>query len=1281
MVDRNRITVQEAARRLGVHVNTVRKYVDNGILDDGRLPGTSFLKLWEGQVEELAAGKGVESRDARNTILTANPEYVNASQLSQWPDVRPRDAQAMFPKLIRELLMEHPGSTAVSVRVGDGVALPGWDGTATLVTPNAILPAGDCVFEFGVGQDPRDKANHDFNNRKGFADNDKTYVFATPRRWPGKEKWAEQRRAEGLYHNVIALDADDLEAWLKCSPISHVWISKHLGLAPKNAQTLSDWWRKFSTSTQPPLPKALFLAGRDAQANDLQRFLAGPPRLVTIRGDWKDDIFGFIAAALDSERTLVIDATEVWNRVIALDGAGVLIPNFNGADIDQAIENGWHVIDVRDATVSQRRRADITLDRVTRDGARDAFLSVGLELYQADNYARIARRGLPSLVLYMSKTSRGVHPSWALPPGSLKNAGLVLAGKWTDSEADLAALAEIVGITPDEVSNLVVDNCHGTHPLVWCASDNTWTITVPEMAFLELASQITRPMAERWASVITNPHNLISTTLRQGLATALALVGSLSGEGNAPDFLEEITVHTVRRLLTEPADEPDCGFSPWKRFAEELPLFAEAAPIVFLDCLELDLESKNPKVAELFAFELQQYLLHALERLAWNSEYLIQIVQLLVKLSILTVPGARSEMPLDTLARILEGRWRNTNANLDLKFQAIDTVWRQNPELAWRLLELLWPGHRGLELVPEGPQFRDWKVNTEQHMGGEWYQFVEKLADRAIRWSQNDIGKLPWLIDALTNVGASSADRIIGHVEVAANSIAHDDARIALSSKITETVNRHREFSTAQWALPVDQLERLEGIRKTLQIADDPRNQICLFSWHPPLPGISDGNFAKYEVARDSLRLSAIHSALANPDGWGILAEMAEKCKVPETLGSSIAMIEGDFLSPMLHWFGSSSENLRTAAVAWARKKFEISGADLTVAVLDHPDAVEEVITRFLPTIPTGSTFWGVLRAYPERLRKYWEIVPIESVPDADVPEAVNSLLAANRAWAAISVLANSVNYKRTEPTIIEVDQVLVTRALTDALSQEPTEFERIHADYHIAGLLDYLASSDATQETLANFEFAFIGVLNHYREPKALNGILATEPERFVELVRHAYIGAKKPGPKPKNQTWLAQQAYLALSKWQGLPGLQPDGSVDEDLLSEWVKQSRYLLSQSGHESVGDRKIGRVLAFAPTDDDGTWPPAYVRDLIEMVGSRDIEDGIMLACLNKQGETVRGQNTGGDQEVDLAKQYREWARQAQLNWPRTARTLRTVADNFTRLAKGFDQQANAYQDL
>src|SRR2546423_1825159 len=76
------------------------------------------------------------------------------------------------------------------------------------------VPRGESGWEFGCDRNAAQKAEHDYAARTGSVPPEErktiTFVFVTPRNWPGKDEWAKAKRETGAWKDVRAYDASDL---------------------------------------------------------------------------------------------------------------------------------------------------------------------------------------------------------------------------------------------------------------------------------------------------------------------------------------------------------------------------------------------------------------------------------------------------------------------------------------------------------------------------------------------------------------------------------------------------------------------------------------------------------------------------------------------------------------------------------------------------------------------------------------------------------------------------------------------------------------------------------------------------------------------------------------------------------------------------------------------------------------------------------------------------------------------------------------------------------------
>ena len=500
--------------------------------------------------------------------------------------------------------------TNVSVRSGDGVSLPGWDGHAES-TGAAHLPSGSLYFEFGVGGQPKSKADADYGKRRqdpaGAQPDTSVFVFVTPRRWAGAAAWAAERKADGVWADVKVMDADDLEGWLQATPAVHYWISEQLGRRPRDAETLERWWERFELRTNPSLPGDLFLAGRDKQSDQLKAFMGAAPGAVAVQADWRDEALAFVASVIETMRSggsplpqpaLVIASAEVWDRVVTQPGRLTLIPLFDDPNLASPEARGHHVI-LPVGRDEIARGEKIALPRPHRQLAGEALQTVGVDFDRAYRLAALGRRSMPALVRELARNHRVSRPPWAQLPDAGVLAPLVLAGAWTSSAADTAAVAGLAGESWPTVERLLLAR-RATDDPPFVRSGGTWCLASPVEAFLLLRHALTDADLARWRDSsleilleldptldlapderpmagVMGVSRKFSGTLRRGVAEGIALLGSLGSEELEDGMTGADHARVSVRALLERANEDETG-TIWRSLSDVLPLVAEASP-------------------------------------------------------------------------------------------------------------------------------------------------------------------------------------------------------------------------------------------------------------------------------------------------------------------------------------------------------------------------------------------------------------------------------------------------------------------------------------------------------------------------------------------------------------------------------------------------------------------------------------------------------------------------------------------------------------------------------
>jgi hypothetical protein len=1314
--------VRETARRLGVHENTIRNWARSGLLPTARVPGSRFHRFYARDVERLQRQRGAAVSSVEPERRMVGPELVDASQLAHWPVGRQRHAQDQFPELVRRLLAATPGITNISVRSGDGVSVEGWDGRADSAG-TAFLPAGSLRLELGVGSKPKSKADSDYEKRVTSLSREllskSIFVFITPRRWTGAQAWADRRRADRAFADVRVLDADDLEGWLRTTPAVHYWISEELGRRPNDAETLERWWDRFRAKTEPPLPPGLFLAGRETQSEEIQKFFAGPPAILAVQADWRDEAIAFVCASIQDaeddsaiQPALVVSSSEAWAHVVAQPGRLLLIALLDAPDIASAERNGHHVL----LPLGRDEVADgskVKLPRPSRPGAADAWKEAGLDGDRAYQLAALARRSMPSLVRKLARDNRFARPAWARPPDGSVIAPLMLAGSWTHSDADRDAVSRLADVEWKSIERTLLHWLE-THDPPFIRSGTQWHLASNDEALLALNRVLTEADITRWREVtlevlgeldpaidvpledrpvarMTGAGRTYSSVLRTGIAEGIALIGSLEqdelSDGRTGGEHARLTVH---RLLADANNDPTG--KTWRSLADVLPLLAEAAPTTFLDAVHEDLDTAQPilrvmfqdadRNSWLYSSSPHTELLWALETLAWSPDYLLDSARALARLQAVDPGGRLANRPIRSLESILVPWIKQTSADLQTKVQVVDAICRDLPDIGWELTLALWPESHGVATPPSSPRFHDWAPDRREVPITEWVTFVENLVRHAIDLAGTDPTRWAVLSKRLGPLSPGLRVQLIDAIGSFANSAAlSDDDRLALWEALNKEVRRHRQFASAEWAMDEPIRARLQGIAEKLRPTGSAEQFGYLFDWHPILENIEPDDFAAYDRALREKRHQGVKTTISESGLEGI-RKLAERSPAPGHLGWTLAEVASDdFAATLFTWLDSSDDDLRGVAIGWARQRLTAHDPSWLLEALAKPELVAPArrVQLALCAQPSGRIWDALHEADSSLADAYWEQVVLFSVEPSDVTRGVRELLDRGRPWVAVDLVAATIHGQKSDiPTSLTAD--IVNEVLTGALRHDVAQSQSQTPGYEVGLLLDFLEREGANPSDLARYEFLLFRLLEHIREPRALFAALGNDADLFVDLVCRVYRGHNEPRRQlDDREAELATHAWWVLQSWRQLPGATDEG-VDGTHLTRWVTSARAKLAERDRVDIGDELIGQVLAASPPGKDGIWPSREVRDIVETIGNQSIDSGVHTGVINDRGFTSRGVFDGGQQEWQLAERYRDWAKRSASAWPRTSRVLRGLADSYEFEARRNDAEATIRAD-
>lgn len=283
-------------------------------------------------------------------------KWIDTINLRNW--AQRLDCQDQLPLLVRKLIRATSSSIkTISFPSGENVLMGGWDGLLEVYEETEYLPFGISLWEFGSNSDIKGKADSDYEKRKsnalGFNPSEACYIFVTPMLWTKKNKWIDEKKAEGFWKDVWVYDAQDLEEWIDVAPSVGAWLAvKHLGVFPNGAQSADDFWEEWSTGNNICFIPDVVLAGRKVQAESLVA-QSKQPTIIPVKASSREEAIAFIVATFKKDdlisedffaRALIIDSPEAFREAMIVDKPLYLIVRFDNDNIINRAKNKGHVV-------------------------------------------------------------------------------------------------------------------------------------------------------------------------------------------------------------------------------------------------------------------------------------------------------------------------------------------------------------------------------------------------------------------------------------------------------------------------------------------------------------------------------------------------------------------------------------------------------------------------------------------------------------------------------------------------------------------------------------------------------------------------------------------------------------------------------------------------------------------------------------------------------------------------------------------------------------------------
>ena len=1256
---------------------------------------------------------------------------VNENRLHQWVISNNREAQGVIVELISRLVAaSSPKPNERRFPLSDSIGQPGPDGDLdTDFDYKPFVPEGRSYWEIGgASQDAGRKANGDYADRTRLTPEEVrrniSFVFVTPLSgridwqyiWKedAQATWIENKKGLHQWKDVHVIDGTRLIDWLSYFPAVEQWLAVKMGIPAYHIETIEQRWNNLKIiGSPPPLIPEIFLANRKDAGDKLKNVFEGDKTTVRLKLEtyFPNQVADFIAAYVENMdidakieatgRSLIISSHEAWKTMVDSNEQHFLIADFslNGDDgtklLAKARRKGHIVIHFGlpgGIPLDPSNRA--LLPNPKQSQIREALEKSGYGIERARALAQKSGDNLSYLLRLLEDLS--CMPEWAQRTDAADLAIAELLGGWSDrSEADKSIAERLSGKEYGEWIKTMQEAVLRTNtPLTH--RDDTWKFNAryegwytlgPKLfdsdldRLKEVAVEVLRerdpkfelPPDKRIAANIYGKVLSHSYSLRTGLAESLALIGS------HPDALEFCSSRKAEATANLAVHEilSNSDWVSWASLNHLLPLLAEAAPREFLDAVENGLKNdKCPFDAMIKQTETgivstnyMTGLLWALEALAWDADYLIQVIILLGELAAKDSEGNRGNSPINSLSTILLPWFPQTCATVARRKAAINTLIDKFPDVAWSLLLVFLPQSHQVTMGSYKPVWReiipdDW---SEGSKAKEYREQVTAYAELAIDMAKRDYVKLVNLIDNLDHLWPQAQKQVLDYLGSDAIVSMPEADRVRLWTELINLVSKHKKFADATWAMKPEQVDKIAAVAEGLA----PHSPIYR---HQRLFNVRDfdlyeerGDYKEQQKELEDRRQKAIGEVFTE-GGMDAILEFAKAVESPRHVGFSFGSInpnvaESNVLPTLLE---SQDNSLLRFAGGFVWGRFWTCQWQW-VDQIDTTSWSPMQKGQFLAFLPFSSDTWErVARLIGEDESPYWSKASVNPLgDDRNLETAIDRLIDNVRAHEAL-ICFEQMLYK--ERALNSGQAIRVLRSVL----RSPDSRNKMDVNVALEVIKALQNDPKTNAKDLIEIEWAFLPRLDRFQgaSPKLLEHKLADDPVFFCDLIRHAFRSKKedRPAQEPtEEQKNVATSAYSLLHYWSVPPGSQKDGTYNGEVLTAWLEKAKQICRESGHLDVALTMIGQVLFNVPSDPDGFWIHHSAAKALNDEESENMRTGFKTAVIASRGVYSC---TAGEEEKKLASKCQ--SRSDELDdrgYYRLANTFREIAAFYESEAK------------
>lgn len=963
---------------------------------------------------------------------------------------------------------------------------------------------------------------------------------------------------------------------------------------------------------------------------------------------------------LDIPKTvLVVKSMKDWENLQRMSEGTqelqglILIPWFNSYEIT-AIQNNTNIF-VFGREDYCPGKSQIELKKRLRKTVLDGLISCGADEERAYHLIEDTHGLHPLLKKKLFHGVSNEPPSWLSEEKRLI-LPMALCGKWQDEDEDYNIISKLSGLSKDQIDEMLQQLCKGEEPFLVryeihrrkiyqiASLENTWKYLQEDFRDNK---NLWKKFARTLIDIAINKN--ASAELFGGMLNSVAIVASNTEEIKGQGYSNCI----ANQLLENVHDIED-----WKYIAQQFPILCDAAPRVAYNRINQELDNPTGFV-ELLKFKSDwtlttndcRYILNGIEGFLVQKEYASGAARFLMKLFNMNIGDPLHYGPKDILEKVFCA-WLNLTAlSIEERVEfAVNLV--EECGGGWDLLYNELPGKMNTIVGSiHHPIYRE--VDEIPELGEQDIQYLfRSFAMICIENMDMVNERYIKMIREAGELDNDTEEQLFAQIEKDLPGM-DDLSRISIKEELRREIYRYRYFKNAPLAIDEARIQSYENLHSRIKTRLPEYEYRYLFANEYGFPLLNpdpyeEGNSSKSDISNKKAAENEIQTRLDEFCNNGLdLVTLIKACDGAETQNLAKYLFKyysrGEFQIEVFELLMDNS-NDSSRCTNYLKCAYDYGNNCILEAVklsksknkdnkfLASLYSLEKIDAEIEPLIANESD---------EIKHYYWsKFLHCHKDDDATICYMLEECSRYGTFESFLDILSDAVS-------VINIDELIKYFPQLKKLHgdyEEQRELSRIKIGYVLGTLQDAVIDNSEFCEMIAQEEkHYYYHRFLEWDNMKCLKRTLETSPKLYAEMVSHVFLRDDEESEDRDSiaNTTIKQGTMRNVSSLYFDAEFCPaerKGIILEDDLTAWIDTFSDLLRQQGQGKLFGMLLGRLLALAPKDIDGTPASEAICKAIEKYGDESLMRSYRICILNQRGAYIF---TAGREERQIAKRYKK----------------------------------------